>query len=507
MELTDYWKILRAQWVAVLAITTVGILAAFGWSLLVPKVYSANASGIVTVGVNKDLNTAMVGESYSKSRAKSYLDAAKSRAVAEKVIADLGLKGTSPEDLVGRVSVQNPLDTATLKFGVQASSPEGARDLAEAWVRAVGKQVSELENAGSIGAEKSIVTFSSLDAAQLPTSPSSPNTKLALIIGLVAGLLLGFLYALLRHLFDRRIRSAAQVEIETGLSVIGTIPFNKAFDAKHRIVASHGGNDLENTNAQDYAVAEAIRELRTNLQFMDVDNPPRIIVVSSALPGEGKTTVTANLAKTIAASGQRVVVVDGDLRRPTVATAFGLLTTIGLTDVLIGRAVLNDVLQSWGDSGNLFVLGAGSVPPNPSELLGSNAMHKLLADIAQHAIVLVDAPPLLPVTDAAILTARTDGALLVAYAGKSTYDELKRAVQNLEKIKARPLGIIVNGLSRKSSGGNGYGYYTYYNRKGADSTATRATHVPVAESTPVEDTKIGALEPRRNTRRRERSST
>ncbi|MFJ3958962.1 polysaccharide biosynthesis tyrosine autokinase [Arthrobacter sp. NPDC090010] len=507
MELTDYWKILRAHWISVLGITVLGVLVAFGWSLLQPKVYSADASGIVSVGINKDIGTAMAGESYSKSRAKSYLDAAKSRTVAEYVISDLKLKDTTPEQLLARVSAQNPLDTATLKFSAEGSTPESARDLAEAWVRAVGKQVSELENVGGNSQEKSIVVFRSLDSAQLPTSPTSPNTKLALVIGLAAGFVVAILYAFLRNVFDRRIRSAVKVEAETGLSVIGTVPFNKNFDNAHRIVSSHGGNDLENTRTQDHAVAEAIRELRTNLQFMDVDNPPRIIVVSSALPGEGKTTVIANLAQTIAASGQRVVVVDGDLRRPTVAKTFGLLTTIGLTDVLIGRAKLNEVLQSWGETDNLYVLGAGSVPPNPSELLGSNVMHKMLEDLAQHAIVLIDAPPLLPVTDAAILTARTDGALVVARAGKSTYDELKRALHNLEKVKGRPLGIIINGVPRKSSGGDGYGYqyYTYYNRRDAGDESPRSSHVPAAESTPVDETEPVELEPQRHMRRRDRS--
>lgn len=507
MELTDYWKILRAHWVSVLGITVLGVLVAFGWSLLQPKVYSADASGIISVGVNKDLSTAMIGESYSKSRAKAYMDAAKSRAVAESVITDLKLQNTTPEQLIGKVTAQNPQDTATLKFTAQGSTPEGARDLAEAWVRAVSKQVDALEKGPANSTEKSIVSFRSLDAAQLPTSPTSPNTKLALVIGGVAGLVVAVLYALLRNIFDRRVRSAVQVEAETGLSVIGTVPFNKDFDSTHRIVASHGGNDLDNTSQQDHAVAEAIRELRTNLQFMDVDNPPRIIVVSSALPGEGKTTVVANLAQTIAASGQRVVVVDGDLRRPTVAKTFGLLTTIGLTDVLIGRANLNEVLQPWGESGNLYVLGAGSVPPNPSELLGSNVMQKMLQDIAKHAIVLIDAPPLLPVTDAAILTAQTDGALVVTRSGKSTYDELKRALQNLERVKGRPLGIIINGVPRKSASGAGYGYqyYTYYNRKDAGDKSPRASHVPATESTPVSETEPVELEPQRHMRRRDRS--
>lgn len=507
MELTDYWKVLRAHWISVIAITVLGGIVAFGWTQTQTKVYSADASGIISVGVNKDLGTAMAGESYSKSRAKSYLDVAKSRSVAETVIKDLQLQATSPEQLIPRISAQNPQDTATLKFTAQASSPEGARDLAEAWVRAVGKQVAELEK-GSNSSETSIVSFRSLDAAQLPTTPTSPNTRLALVIGVVAGLLLAIGYALLRNIFDRRVRSAAQLESETGVAVIGTIPFHNNFDGANRMVLSRGGNDLENKNHQDYAVAEAMRELRTNLQFMDVDEPPRIIVVTSALPGEGKTTVVANLAQTIAASGQRVVVVDGDLRRPTVAKTFGLLTNVGLTDVLIGRATLNDVLQPWGESGDLFVLGAGSVPPNPSELLGSNVMHALLEDIAKHAIVLVDAPPLLPVTDAAILTARTDGALVVSRAGKTTYDQLKRALQNLERVKGRPLGLIINGVSRKSSKGEDYGYqyYTYYNRKETGDDTSRASHVPAAESNPVAATENVQLGDQRRGRRRERTN-
>ncbi|MEI2278533.1 polysaccharide biosynthesis tyrosine autokinase [Paenarthrobacter ilicis] len=507
MELTDYWKVLRAHWVSVIAITLVGGIAAFGWTLTQTKVYSADASGIISVGVNKDLGTAMAGESYSKSRAKSYLDVAKSRSVAETVINDLKLQGTTPEQLISRISAQNPQDTATLKFTAQASTPESARDLAEAWVRAVGQQVDQLERGGAKAGETSIVSFVSLDAAQLPTSPTSPNTRLALMIGIVAGLLLAIGYALLRNIFDRRVRSAAQLESETGVAVIGTVPFHTNFDGVNRLVLSRGGNDLENKNHQDYAVAEAIRELRTNLQFMDVDAPPRIIVVTSALPGEGKTTVVANLAQTIAASGQRVVVVDGDLRRPTVAKTFGLLTNVGLTDVLIGRATLNDVLQPWGESGDLFVLGAGSVPPNPSELLGSNAMHSMLEDIAKHAIVLVDAPPLLPVTDAAILTARTDGALVVSRAGKTTYDQLKRALQNLERVKGRPLGLIINGVSRKSTKGEDYGYqyYTYYNRKESGEDSARASHVPVGESKAVEATALEPLGEQRRGRRRERT--
>ncbi|WP_448809167.1 polysaccharide biosynthesis tyrosine autokinase [Agromyces bauzanensis] len=477
MELTDYWKVLRAHWLSVLLITLLGGAAAFGWTLLQPRVYSANASGIIAAGVSSDLGAALAGDNYAKSRVKSYLDVAKSRTVATSVAEELGLDDP-PESLVARISVENPLDTAVIKVTAEAATPEAARDLAEAWVRGISDQVTELENANvPTGSEtSSIVTFNSLDNAVLPTAPTSPNTRLAVALGLLAGFAVGVGYALLRNVFDRRIRSVDQLEEQFGVPVVGTIPFDKNFTDEDRIASSQGGNDTRSRDSYDFAVAEAVRELRTNLQFMSVDDPPRRIVVTSSLPGEGKSTVTANLAVTIAASGQRVVVIDGDLRRPTLAKAFGLVPGVGLTDVLIGRVELNQVLQPWGDTGRLFVLGAGAIPPNPSELLGSNAMQTLLEELAKYAVVLIDAPPLIPVTDAAILSARTDGAFVVAYARRTTYDALGKALQNLERVKGRALGIILNGVPRKGADASSYGYHykSYYG------TARRLdeTHAP-----------------------------
>lgn len=486
MELTDYWRILRAHWISVLAITLLGGVVAFGWTLVQPKVYSADASGILSTGVSSDLGSALAGDNYAKSRVKSYLDVAKSRTVAQAAIDELSLD-LGPEQLVTRVTVQNPLDTAVIKVTATAGTPEGARDLAEAWVNGISAQVTALENANvpEGSDDSSIVSFTSLDAAVLPTEPSSPNTRLAVALGLLVGLALGIAYALLRNVFDRRIRSVDQLERETNLPVVGTIPYDKNFTDDDRIVTSQGGNDLSGQDDWDYAVAEAMRELRTNLKFMNVDDPPRAIVVTSSLPGEGKSTVIANLATTIAASGERVVVVDGDLRRPMVAKTFGVLPGVGLTDVLIGRAELQDVLQPWGDTGHLYVLGAGAVPPNPSELLGSKAMKAVIEEISKHAIVLIDAPPLIPVTDAAILTASTDGALVVSYARRTTYDALQRALQNLERVKGRALGVILNGVPRKgaSAGGYGYQYHSYYGR----GPAQQETTVPDADTAPVVD--------------------
>ncbi|MEP6477976.1 MAG: polysaccharide biosynthesis tyrosine autokinase [Rhodoglobus sp.] len=472
MELSGYLRILRAHWIAIVLFTLVGGASAFGWALIQPKVYAANASAIITTGVSGDLGSALVGDNYAKSRVKSYLNVAESRSVAQFAIDKLSLSAT-PEELIARISVTNPNDTAVLEVTAEGPTPEESRDLAETWIAGMIAQVTTLENAGAATTTpaptdgtatpvtpptESIVKLQTLDSAVLPTTPSSPNTRLAIAIGLLLGLIVGVAYGFIRNVLDRRIRSTDTIEKEFGLAVVGTIPFDRNFSDTNRLVEHASDLAYGSRTSDDDAVAEAMRELRTNLQFMDIDNPPRVIVVTSSLPGEGKSTLTANLAVTIAASGQRVIVVDGDLRRPTVAKAFNLLPGVGLTDVLIGRAEVQQVLQPWGETGKLLVMGAGALPPNPSELLGSNAMHALLLELSKQAIVLVDAPPLIPVTDAAILTARSDGALIVASAGKTTVDALDKSLQNLARVNGHPLGVILNRVPRRGAGGGYYGY-------------------------------------------------
>jgi len=484
MELTDLVKMLRAHWASIVSITLLGGLLAFGFALVQPKVYTSNASGIISTGQNEELGVALAGDNYAKSRVKSYLDLAESRAVAEIVIEDLGLEAT-PGALLSNVSVTNPMDTPTIKVSVSANDPEQASRIAEGWISAIGKQIDAIENDGSSteGGE-SIVQFRSLDTAQVPTAPTSPNIPLIVAIGLALGLAAAITYAFIRSLFDRRVLSIEGVEEETGKSVIGTVPLHQDFNKTGRIIATQGGNDRADRAGAEYAVAEALRELRTNLQFMDVDNPPRRIVITSALPSEGKSIIVANLANTIAASGQRVVVIDGDLRRPMVAKTFGVVPGAGLTDVLIGKADVKDLLQPFGTTGNLFVLAAGKIPPNPSELLASNAMGALIDDLAEHAMVLIDAPPLLPVTDSAILSARTDGALVVAYARRTTYDQLNEALGNLERVSAKALGVIINAVPMKGTAADGYGYrnryYSYYGANEEDLTSPAPT--PPAKS-------------------------
>ena len=237
--------------------------------------------------------------------------------------------------------------------------------------------------------------------------------------------------------------------------MVGTIPMVPGLDGENRLVdpsAPSGGK------GGTFAVTEALRALRTNLQFMDVDHPPKTIVVTSPLPGDGKSTIACNLALTLAAAGTTVVLVDGDLRRSMVAKTMGLPGGAGLSDVLAGRAALAEVLQRTPKSNNLLVLAAGSVPPNPSEVLGSERMHVLIADLTKHATVIIDAPPLLPVTDGAVLTHQADGALIVVTLGKTTHDLLDKALDTLHKARGRALGIVLNKAPLRGVDASPYSY-------------------------------------------------
>ena len=274
------------------------------------------------------------------------------------------------------------------------------------------------------------------------------------------GLLLGFGYALLRHQFDRRIRSAEEVERTFGTPVIGLIPQSSSMSRDKGVALQLAVTGP--TASGSAGVAEAFRKLRTNLAYMDVDSPPRIIVVTSPKQSDGKSTVAANLAAAIAVGGQAVTLIDGDLRRPTVARALGVVDDVGLTDVLVGRINVAEVLQSHPDVPGLRVLASGAIPPNPSELLGSQAMKHLIEELSQDAMVIIDAPPLLPVTDAAVLTRSADGAIIVVTHGGTLDSELQASLNHISTVHGRTLGIVFNRMRRSASGGYyGGDYYRY----------------------------------------------
>jgi len=490
VELKSQLRVLRAHWLVIVICTIVGAVGMGVWAQLQPKVYSAEVSGYVAVTASgADAGSALLADNLAKAKVKSYIDIGSWRAVAESAIEKLDLDAT-PEQLITQVTVTNPLDTVNVNVTANADTPEGARDLAQAWLSGMSEQVAKLDQTAN--GEDGTIRLVEGDSARLPDAPSYPNTRLMIVLGALGGLIAALIYAFARHALDRRIRSSEVVERETGLAVVGTIPFERSFSSENRLLPTSG-----TANARGlFGIGESIRELRSNIQFMDVDNPPRILVMTSPLPGDGKSTTSANLALTIAQSGQKVYLIDADLRRPMLASVFGLVEGAGLTDILARRATVDDVAQSIGVPG-LHVVAAGRIPPNPSELLGSARMRDLLAQLSQDAIVILDAPPLLPVTDAAVLSTQADGAIVVVSAGKTTYDLLKRATASLDRVGARALGIVINRVPKR---GGGY----YGDRYSREYYASAAAPAPAPDVESALD--LGDLPAAGTPRRRRRQS-
>ncbi len=321
------------------------------------------------------------------------------------VIEDLGLP-LSPSQLAGKIDLNNPIDTVTLEISATDPNPALAQSIANSTADALGVKVAELEQPAEGGAP--LVTISTTDEAPLPTSPSSPRTMINLALGFLVGLAVGVGAAVLLETLDTRIKSIEALTKHFEQPLLGVIGFEADAEKKPLLTDVQGQSKR----------AESFRQVRTNLQFVDIDHRPKSIVITSSVPREGKTTTAINLAITIAQTGQPVFLIEADLRRPKVAEYLNIEGGAGLTDVLVGRATVDEVLQPWGATGNLWVMASGPLPPNPSELLGSQAMSDLVHHLEKRATLIIDAPPLLPVTDAAVLTRLAGGALMVIRYGK-----------------------------------------------------------------------------------------
>ncbi len=451
MELRDYLRVFHKNWILIVSCALLGVAAAAAYSIVVTPKYQATTELYVSVraGDSTATNDLVQGTNFARQAVTSYVSVVTSASVLDRVIDELHLH-SSASALASKVSADSPLNTVLIDITVTDDNPQRAARLANS----IGKNTSyvitnQLERNSAGGA--SLVNVQTIQPATTPTRPSSPNVPLNIVLGLVLGLGAGIVAAFLRNILDTRIHGVRDIEQVTDRPILGAVNYDPA--AKRRPLIVHA--DPRNPRA------ESFRSLRTNLQFVNVDNRPRSYMISSSIPGEGKSTTAANLAISLAETGARVALIDGDLRLPRIAEYMGIEGAVGLTDVLIGRAHLVDVLQKWGRR-QLYVLPAGRIPPNPSELLGSASMAALLEDLAaEFDYVLVDAPPLLLVTDAAVISRLTGGAILTIASGRTKKNELSASVRALEHIGSRLVGLVVTMLPLKGPDSYGYGVYGY----------------------------------------------
>ncbi len=461
MDVVLYARVVRKGWWIILLCTALATGAGLLATSRATPAYQADLKLFVAGQTNTDVNSALTSNYLSLARVKSYADLATSRPSINQV-----LRYTGDTDDRPKVTAAPLADTVILQITVQDSNPLRAERIANAF-GVVMPQVIELYERPKTGGVSPI--HATVSQPAIMGKKVSPKPLLNLGLGLSVGLIVGGALALLREQLDNSVKNPEDLErVSKHLPLMGAVFFD-ADSAKNPLVTSTDPRSPR---------AEAFRQLRTNVQFAEIDSELRSFVVTSALPNEGKSTVAANLAIALAQAGQKVILVEADLRRPSLGEYMGFERAIGLTSVLIGQVPLLDALQAFGADERLAVLPGGPVPPNPSEILGSQAMNELIRQLEELAdIVIFDTPPLLPVTDAAVLAAQTRGALLVVRANKTTRDQVRRALRALEAVGATAMGVTLNFVRASELTGYKYGYGGY----GGYASYTSRSDVPTMQ--------------------------
>lgn len=446
MDLSDYLRVIRRNWIVILALTLCGLLAGGAAAIFSRPTYTADTELFVAIQSSGSVQELQQGNTFTQARVQSYAKTVQSPIVLQPVIDALGLQVTAAE-LAGQVEAKTDINTVLLNISASDHSPVQAAAIAQAVANSLVNVVETLEKPKTGGS--SPISLSIIKPARAPSSPSAPNTRMSLLLGLVIGLAIGVGLAILRSLLDNRIRGEVELRQISDAPLLGGIAFDP--EAVH--------NPLLTQTPPQSPRAESFRQLRTNLQFANVSEHAKTILITSSLPGEGKSTTAANLAIAMAQAGGSVCLIDGDLRRPMIGEYLGLERHAGLTTALIGSADVADLVQPWGDD-DLYVLTSGPIPPNPSELLGSSAMHLLIGRLEEtFDALIIDAPPLLPVTDAAVLSQHVGGVVVVVGSQKLRKQDFEKSLSALRMVNSNLLGLILNRLPSKGPDAYAYTYY------------------------------------------------
>ena len=501
---------LRRRWRLVLACVVLVAAAAVGFSLLQRNQYTASASLLFS---NTQFDQELFGANFTSSsaidptrEAATNIDLVALPTVAARTAAALHLPGGVVQSEVSvsgvgqanvaQVSATDPSPVRAAQiantyaqqyvlFRQQAdrSKIAGAQSLVQKQLAALaptqryGSVGQSLQNrADQLGILAALQTGNAevVQPASVPSSPSSPQTKRNGILGALLGLLLGLGMVFLAERLDRRVRDPSELEQAYGVPVLGAVPQSPSYSGA-------GTQPLPGVEAEAFAL------LRARLRYFNVDREVRSLLVTSAIPGEGKTTVALNLAVAEAVAGNsRVALLEADLRRPALGQRLGLGSAPGLAEILSRNATLDEALcrvqvpgrgNGDGPAASFTVITAGAIPPNPAELVESRSMIDLLSALSeQFDLVIIDTPPTSVVSDAIPLMRLVSGVVIVSRIDVTTRDATRHLREQLRKLKAPTLGVVANAMPVKSRGyyGYGYGYYANGYEPHGDGESTKA---------------------------------
>lgn len=423
MGLRDHLRLLRRRWWIVLFAVLAGGAGAYYATWSATHLYESNFS-MYLAGPSGDPDNSVAAD-VASNRVATFAKLADSPRMMQQAIDSVG--GSTPP---GHVTVLlAPTDSPIIfTVSVTADSAQGTYALARAYANLFPDFVARFEGV-HLGRASSPVRV--LEQPTYAGAPISPNPERNILIGLTLGLVLGIAGMFMVNMNDRKLRTADQADDATEFAVLASIPHEEV-----------GGGALA-VSRPGSVRAEATRQLRTNIRFAGVARPLHSLVITSPGGRDGKTTTAVDLALAFGRAGQRVLLVDADLRHPSIADQLRLYPSPGLSDVLIDEVLLNDVLQTPAGEDHLSVLTSGPIPANPSELLDSARMRALVAYLAtRYDMVIFDSPPVLPVTDAVVLAQMAGGVLLVARTGHTRVDQLRRAASTLAHLDLRVLGVV-----------------------------------------------------------------
>lgn len=460
----DLFSIIRKHIVTAVVCFVTVIAVAGGYAFLSSPQYSATAQIIATYNSSQDGNVGDItqqstGGTYVSNQIKSYPTLATTETVLKPVIAKLGLD-MSVKALSNILTVTNPANTAFVNITATA----GTADQSAAIANAVADSLSNIvEHKLYAKGFTSPITLTVVQRAATPQEPSAPNKKLCIAAGVVLGLIAGIVAALLKDLLSTKVEETSDVRGIVHASALGSVPKNEVLEGTRPAIISEPNGSL----------AEEYRRIRTNIKFLEVNKTPghgQLLVISSTSPSEGKTTTAVNVAAVLAENGAKVLLIDADLRHPSVAHHLGIEGNVGLAHVLSGQMTPVDVVQTYWKP-NLHILPAGKRPANASLLLNSDMM-KMLVDQAllQYDYVIVDTAPLTVSNDAIVFGSWTSGIILVTARGLCRKKDLEEVADSLRTAKVPVLGFIFNFANPKKS--HNEAYYYYY-EDGAKRSAAR----------------------------------